>query len=119
VTSLASGDLEGAHNAIYDVKALGKLITKFALEDDIRKTSRPVDFKAVELAAKANKDAALKGFDPLKENISKLMINRMIEANVTLDRLKETYKQGGQASLHILLGKPFNFQKIKNIYVLK
>ena len=110
---------DAAHNAIFDINVLEKLAILYLDKNDFIKTKITIK-EIIETNERDKKSKEIeKTLVPLKDVLSKAMIQRLAVNNITYDKILKKYKEEGEKECILLLkgevnGKP-QIIKTKNI----
>ena len=108
-----------AHDALYDVILLDKLISKFFTYNELVENTKSVDYYIRNLDKEKDSKIYIESLNPLMSIVSKTMIRRMAYAAISYDVLLKEYQKDEKSVINLLEqrvdGKP---QVIKSKQIL-
>ena len=101
---LGTGASTGAHNSIEDVKILEMIIKSVGITDEeLRSEARTTDFIIATEVRGAQAKINRPGLDCLNKGVSASMLTKMAQAGITIDRLKNSFSDGGENVITVYL----------------
>ena len=108
-----------AHDALYDVILLDKLVSKFFTYNELVENTKTVDYYIRNLDKEKDSKIYIESLNPLMSIVSKTMIRRMAYAAISYDVLLKEYQKDEKSVINLLEqrvdGKP---QVIKSKKIL-
>lgn len=99
-------DSKGAHNAVYDVEILAKLVEKIGVTKELfRKKAKSINNLISVKKMKSTRDLNKPSLQVLKPKVTSNMICKIASVGINLYKLTESYNTGGIEGVKLLLGQ--------------